>query len=819
MNSDNKNSRSTKAILQKFRADELYAAISAAPIFRYLGTAAISAVVSAAPIFGASYPFGLSMIAAAGDVVTAAAATVGTLVGTSALPSFAGISAASVLLFFVRCAVGLFLTAGMKKPVLLPSPLHTPGGDPVPITRSAERLRSLLSRCDLSASGSVRPALSAAAAMAAGTISLLLGGNYTARDLIGVFFLTAVTPLCTSALTALYDRRGAAARQMGVLLLLFAAARALHAFSGLPFDAGILFAFVTPLVLAYRAAKSGGVSLSATAVAAGVLCGIAIDPATASVYGAAAVAACLTMKISSAASVCASWLIALAIAFAGGGIAALSRVMPEITTAAAIMAPLCRFSLIPVPKVRSIDTVSVGTAHEAAAVERSRADEAILRVQSLAGACGDLSKVFGAVSARLRRPSVSELREICDRSTAERCRDCENRVLCWERESATTADTVCRITAALHKDGRVSASVIPKALAARCHKMDDILSDVNDACAARAAEAAKTDKTDVLSDDLASFSEILTEASTRIGENFTKDETMSRKLRRAFSRTDFYADNISVYGTRRRHIVATSIDMSRMRMGNEELRLSFESVVGGKLTVPEYEINGTSVMMTMESRAAVRTLYGAATRAAGEGGLSTGKRAVNGDVAAEFTTDDGRYAAIISDGMGTGGEASLTARLAVTFLKKMMMAGVSLKAALTMLNNYLRARNMECSAGMDIMEIDLYGSEVRFVKSGAAPSFVVRDGRLFRLASKTVPIGILRALDAEMIRFTVEPGDTVVMLSDGVMAGFDEAPWLCDLLATPTIMALSPKEIAERIVAAAATESRDDITAAVIKVV
>ena len=111
------------------------------------------------------------------------------------------------------------------------------------------------------------------------------------------------------------------------------------------------------------------------------------------------------------------------------------------------------------------------------------------------------------------------------------------------------------------------------------------------------------------------------------------------------------------------------------------------------------------------------------------------------------------------------------------------------------------------------------GAQVRFVKSGAAPSFVVRDGRLFRLASKTVPIGILRALDAEMIRFTVEPGDTVVMLSDGVMAGFDEAPWLCDLLATPTIMALSPKEIAERIVAAAATESRDDITAAVIKVV
>ncbi len=818
MNSDNKNSRSTKDILQKIRVDELYAALTAAPIFRYIWTAAVSAVVSAAPLIGASYPFGIAMIAAAGDAVTAAAATLGTLAGSVALPDFAGISTASILLFFMRCAVGLFLTAGTKPPVLLPSHLRTAGGDPVPITRSGERVRRLLTRCDLTATGSVRLALASAAAMAAGTVSLLLDGSYSMRDLLGVFFSAAVTPLCASALTALYDRRGAAARQVGVLCLLFAAARSLHTISWLPLDAGVLFAFAAPVILAYRSAKSGGLSLSATAVAAGILSGIAMNPAGASVFGASAVAASLTMNISPAASVCASFLTAVGIAFAGGGISALSRVLPEVTIASAILIPLCRFSLIPVPKVRSIESVSRGTAVTEAALERSRADRAVTSITSLAGACGDLSKVFGAVSERLRRPGVIDLKEICDRSTAERCRDCENRVLCWEREYATTADTVCRITAALHKDGRVSASVIPKALAARCHRMDDILSDVNDACAARAAEAAKTDKTDVLSDDLASFSEILTEASARIGENFTKDETMSRKLRRAFSRTDFYADSISVYGTRRRHIVAESIDMSRMRMGNEEIRTAFESVVGGKLTVPEYEINGTSVMMTMESRAAVRTVYGVSTRAAGEGNLPTGKRAVNGDAAAEFTTDDGRYAAIISDGMGTGGEASVTARLSITFLKKMMMAGVSLKAALTMLNNFLRARNMECSAGIDIMEIDLYGSEARFVKSGAAPSFVVRDGRLFRLASKTVPIGILRALDAEMIRFTVEPGDTVVMLSDGVMAGFDEAPWLCDLLATPTIMALPPKEIAERIVAAAATESRDDITAAVIKV-
>ena len=108
------------------------------------------------------------------------------------------------------------------------------------------------------------------------------------------------------------------------------------------------------------------------------------------------------------------------------------------------------------------------------------------------------------------------------------------------------------------------------------------------------------------------------------------------------------------------------------------------------------------------------------------------------------------------------------------------------------------------------------------MKSGAAPSFVIRDGRLFRLCSKTVPIGILRALDAEMIRFTLEKGDIIVMLSDGVTENFEDSAWLCDMLSTRAVTDSSPTEIAQRIVAAARAgvdpAQRDDVSAAVMKI-
>lgn len=809
MNSDNNKNLTGKLFLSKLQRAASAADLPAMPILRAVLMAVVSAAASGASFFGISYPFGLSLIAAASDALSAAAATVGTLIGTIGTVDFWGMCTSALLLFAGRILIALFLSpavpaAGADEPPL-----------PIPIPRRGERLKRILSY-DFKHSGAIRPALAGVAAMASGAISLAVRHGYTVPALLGVFFSAIVTPICTAAFISVTEHRSAAARQIGILLLLFAAARSLHASSVLPFDAGVLFAFAAPIVIAYREVKRGGASLSATAVTAGIVLGLAMDVGASPMYAAAAIAAGLCMKISPAAAVCAAWLAAMSLAFAGGGIAALSAVMPEMTFAAAVLVPLLHFSLIPHRAVSVGESRTLAASAEAAKIECARAEAAIGQTESISEACADLSKVFGAVSERLRRPNVIELKAICDASASARCSACENRVLCWEREYATTADTVCRITAALHKDGRVSASVIPKNLAARCHYMDDILSEVNEKCASRAAEAAKTDRTDVLSDDLASFSEILTDAAAGVREQFTKDDALSRKLTRALAMYPFSAETITVYGSRRRHIVARAVDLSATRMGNEEIRTTFESLCGGRLSAPEYEIDGTCVTMTMESRAMIRTQYGAASRAAGEGEAAS-KRVLNGDTAAQFTTQDGRYIAVISDGMGTGGEAAITSRLSVTFLTKMLTAGVSLKNALTMLNNYLRARNMECSAGMDVMELDLYAAEARFVKSGAAPSFVVRDGRLFRLASKTVPIGILRALDAEMIRFTVEPGDTIVMLSDGVMSGFEEAAWLCDLLASPHVLAKSPEEIAQKIVAAAATESRDDITAAVIK--
>ena len=64
------------------------------------------------------------------------------------------------------------------------------------------------------------------------------------------------------------------------------------------------------------------------------------------------------------------------------------------------------------------------------------------------------------------------------------------------------------------------------------------------------------------------------------------------------------------------------------------------------------------------------------------------------------------------------------------------------------------AKSLECSSSVDLLEIDLASAEASLTKSGAAPSFIKRGENVFRLHSKTAPIGIMKALDAERLDFS-----------------------------------------------------------------
>ena len=195
---------------------------------------------------------------------------------------------------------------------------------------------------------------------------------------------------------------------------------------------------------------------------------------------------------------------------------------------------------------------------------------------------------------------------------------------------------------------------------------------------------------------------------------------------------------------------------------------------------------------------------------------------VCGDSVTVFKNKDDRFFAFLSDGMGSGSAASAVSKIAVGFLGNMLGIGKLTPELIEMLNGFLCARIQknvaECSATLDLFELDLMNGKSVFYKCGAAPSYVYRRGRLFKLRSETMPIGILNEVDSKKTVLELTRGDVVVMVSDGVTGEEGECPWLFDLL-VQNLPGRSLERTAELVVKyAAASGSVDDITVLLIRV-
>ena len=129
----------------------------------------------------------------------------------------------------------------------------------------------------------------------------------------------------------------------------------------------------------------------------------------------------------------------------------------------------------------------------------------------------------------------------------------------------------------------------------------------------------------------------------------------------------------------------------------------------------------------------------------------------------------------------------------------------------------------EMFSSLDINLIDLYKGSADFIKIGSSPSFIKRkSGKIDVITSSTLPIGILNDIQIEGNIQTLEDGDLIITVSDGIIDSNKEQGerWLIELL--KNISTLNPQEVADNILNKALKFSQniatDDLTVLVTKV-
>ena len=551
----------------------------------------------------------------------------------------------------------------------------------------------------------------------------------------------------------------------------------------------------------------------------GLLFGLATGPIYAPLYAFAAIACASLRTVSVFAASLAAASVGLIWGIYVGGALSLASLFPALLSSSMVYCTA--------EKIKLFSDVSDFFASDAALEEScvlgmvadTRANASIEKMKGISDSFSALSEIFYNLSSKLKRPAMLDLRRICDKVFDNYCPDCDEYDVCFGADYPTTLEQMKKIAVQLHSSGNASVQKLNESFKSRCLYCPAIIDDINKECSIATKKAFQNERTEIVALDYDAISRILNDAIRENEEEYRADHAMAKRISSAIAAEGYGAHTVMVWGKRKKRIVAKGLDLSENSGGVEYLRKKIEGICGCQLDDPEFELAFGSVNMQISSRKkfAVESAFSLSPSVSG-GDFC-------GDTVSVFENKNDFAYALLSDGMGTGQAAAFTSEMCSVFLRNMLSAGNHVETSLRMLNSVIRAKcsssATECSATVDLLELDLYSGELTLLKSGAAPTFVLREGNVFKLAAQSIPIGIMRHIDAKQIQMNCRRGDVVVMVSDGVVKG-DDCLWLTQMLTDEYEKgkSLSLPQLADRIVERARAEGgSDDISAVVLRIV
>lgn len=762
-------------------------------------TCLASLLFSGAALGYETYPLGLALVCAAGTPLALAASVLGQLlaVGNEAHILYLGGMTAAV---GMRYAVGRFLAAEPdafgaahsrrreRRRDSAPAAVDDACGTLARIGRaifpSGVFSQSIAERVGISVLGAAPIA-----------IGYLLGDAAGMHEpAVRAVFVMASIPAFTYLFCGIFDRTACAPalREAGIGAVCFALTASCGGLMLFGFSVRQLCAHAITLYISRKQGYLRG-------AAAGLLCGFAVDALYAPAYALIGAAAGILWSVHPAPALLLSLAAGGCCAVYVGAFAAVRNVLPEMIVVSAVAYPIVRY--LPSCALSGAVTAVLG-GHTPACADRETAVPAALcassltpeilgipslavQLDTLSGILMGLSSTFYHLSDRTRKPGLYEIRQLCEGTADRYCAHCTQHTLCWERDFSATADAMGRITLCIHRKGRAESAEAFAPLDRRCPHLPAMLAAMNDAAAHLCEEKMTKDKTETAAGDYEGMAKLLRASAEAYTKSCQRDAALSRRLSRAVHRIGFRAETVSVYGDRRRVVVADGIDLGGAPLGlhtggapllgSEEIREAFSALSGVRYQTPEYHLTDGGRKLCMTMRAGPKLSV-----AGGTWGEKKEDEEVTGDVACLFANRSDCFYALVCDGMGSGREASVTAQISALFLEKLLSVSTAAGASLNLLNGFLRARPGECAATVDLCEIDMITGEARFIKCGAAASYLIRGGELFRITSGTVPLGILREISAEETKVSLCTEDLLLFFSDGVCGEDEDSGWIAE---------------------------------------
>ena len=649
---------------------------------------------------------------------------------------------------------------------------------------------------------------------------LLISNDFSFYSFYGCLYMTLFCPIIAYALSGCMRR----ADEISNLRLNVGVIALMTLLTVSVVDRQLFGMMLSPIIatatVLFASDRKGVVS----GVTAGIIVGLALDVRYMPLLLICAISYCMLVKIKKSAAVAGVCAAIVLYCYYLGGTDGIVSMLTPMLFGVPVFLVVERFISFIDPKMRRVER-GFNMYFTEAVIEKDKNIAVRSRVHALSDAFSSLSKTFYELSDIFHRPDALHLRDITDEALSSVCAGCRNRETCYGSYYNRILEANSKITSALHTKGYARIDDV-EGMDKWCIREERILQRANDLCRGYTEELIKNQNVNAFATNYEDVNAVLLDAISSDDGEYECDTAASEKIFEYLSSRGFELRGVVVCGKRCKRVTVRGVLMSDKVSGEraESICKSVSDIVGEEMSGPIFEVSNDGTDMIFSSRPRYKVICSQGRRAAFEGLVPVGdidanegeRERVNpfdesekekrdelcGDVVGAFITGNSYFYSMICDGMGSGRDAALCAGICSSFAEKMLFAGNRADITLRMLNNFLRSENSdngkECSVAVDLFELDLMRGVASFVKSGAVPTYILRGGKVYKVSSRTMPIGIIKTPDIKISKLDMESGDVIVMMSDGC-AQNEDCIWLTRLLCETELSGDGYKENGEGI--------------------
>lgn len=441
----------------------------------------------------------------------------------------------------------------------------------------------------------------------------------------------------------------------------------------------------------------------------------------------------------------------------------------------------------------------------------------------------ELSRSFEQVSSTVvQTPQEQSLQKLLHLAGEKVCSDCTFYRTCWEREFYKTYQGFVELIALIEIYGKISPDNFSNELKKRCSRTKELAITLN--CLYESYNLNRywsqrlLESREIVSEQLKGIAGVMAKLPGELEFDLDAGE-LAPLMRRKLKEAGVQLEHLSVVS---KESGASEVVLTHAACGGMmKCANVIQPLLSSLLEQPIHKATTACAVQEGDAACSLRFYPDLKCRLAlGVAHIGKNGSLISGDSHAFFYLKGGRLALVLSDGMGVGPRAALESGITISLLGHLLESGFEQDLAIKTVNSILVLRSPgESFATVDLAVVNVYTGQADFIKIGAVPTFVLRGREVGLIKASSLPVGIVADIEVASMSRKLQPGDTLVMVTDGVLDAYqgaeDREEWLSGVLEDVAHMA--PQQMADLILklaqtsAGGAARAPDDMTVLVAR--